>query len=73
MTLGPSACPFCGRTQVTADDVKPGVWALGCPGCGAQGPVSRDGLADAVRLWNARAAGALRTETHPIFACCLED
>lgn len=69
----PQACPFCGVQNVTEDAVAPGVWAICCRYCGAQGPSSPVGLSHAVSLWNDRAAFRPHHSVSPARLCCWED
>ena len=51
-------CPFCGETEILKPTLlsttKGEPWkAIVCASCGAQGPISKDGL-EANRLWQQR-------------------
>ena len=54
-------CPFCGETEnlklTLLSTTKGKPWkAIKCVSCGAQGPISKDGL-EANRLWQQRTSG----------------
>jgi Lar family restriction alleviation protein len=48
-------CPFCGGTDIRAEEIDIGEWALVCQACGAIGP-SREPhtIMAAVKAWNTR-------------------
>ena len=64
MTAPIEACPFCGNTDPSIDEVELKVWALVCDGCGCTGPVENYDNAQqtserAIELWNRRVTVAL--------------
>ena len=51
------ACPFCGKTgeqNIFLERDRHGASRIICDDCGAQGPRTYEGTADAWRLWNER-------------------
>lgn len=47
-------CPFCGSSDVSADEISPRVWAVCCHVCKTIGPESEAGIEQAYELWAAR-------------------
>ena len=47
-------CPFCGEMETLKPILLDNDWKqIGCIGCGARGPMSKNGL-EANRLWDSR-------------------
>lgn len=47
-------CPFCGSSDVSADEISPRVWAVCCHVCKTIGPESEAGIEQAYELWAER-------------------
>lgn len=55
-------CPFCGDSDPYIDEIRPGLWALTCNGCGTVGPhdtaEERQNPEQAQERWNERAVAS---------------